>query len=225
MEGRARLFNILTLGVLGMTVVVIGIYVLIAVNPRTPLNPFPPPTPLARPALRSETFSSEGRTTLPTWMLTLTPPAMFIYSTTPTPTLRPTALPTRTPYPTDTPHATRSPTRFTYKLTYKTPYYGCNWAGVAGLVEDLEGHPLPGYSVHIWGRSLDVVVTSGEDPMYGESGWEQMFGNVPIEVEGTYKVQLHDHEPPHTPVSEVVALEFQGQCAESLAFIVFVKNH
>ena len=224
MEGRARLFNILTLGLLGMTVAVIVIYALIAINPRRSLNPFPPPTPLAPLALQSETFTSEGLT-LPSWLSTLTPSVVLPPSATPTPTLKPTAVPTRTPYPTKTPHATRSPTLFTYKLTYKMPYYGCNWAGVAGSVEDLKGDPLQDYSVHIWGRGLDVVLTSGDDPVYGESGWEQFFSDDPIQVEGAYKVQLHNREPPHAPVSEVVTLEFQGQCAKSLAFVTFVKNH
>ena len=51
--------------------------------------------------------------------------------------------------------------------------------GVAGTVEDLDGNPLKGYPIHIWGGGLDVVVNSGDDQMYGDSGWEQLFPGSP----------------------------------------------
>jgi len=96
---------------------------------------------------------------------------------------------------------------------------------VAGLVQDLDGKPLTGYSIHIWGGGLDSVPLSGDYPMYGDSGWEKFFNNYPIRESGEFKVQLHDKNPPHTPLSEVIILNYQGLCSKSLAFVVFTKNH
>ncbi len=37
------------------------------------------------------------------------------------------------------------------RLNYETSYYGCAWMGVAGTVVDIDGNPLMGYPVHVWG--------------------------------------------------------------------------
>jgi len=60
MRRHARLFNALTVVMLGLTVVVLGYYVLILLNPYTPLNPFPPATRVALLLLPSATPTSEG---------------------------------------------------------------------------------------------------------------------------------------------------------------------
>jgi hypothetical protein len=228
MAGRERLFNVLTLATLALTVLLIAWYVAIAINPYSPVNPFPPSGPIQLaiiPPLDGGPPSSDAP---PTW----TPTATATASPTPPPTFTPTATPapepTFTPRPTatPTPRATVSAYPFTYELAYETPYHGCDWAGVAGLVQDLDGKPLTGYAVHIWGGGLDLSVPSGSAPSYGEAGWEQFLNDHPMQVqEGIFKVQLHDKDPPHAAVSEVVNMEFAGYCSQSMAFVVFTKNH
>ncbi len=227
MRRRDRLFNILTLVFLGMTVLVIAYYGVIVARPQSPLNPFPPATRVALVQVVTETPTPEGRSLPPTWTPTATatptPPRPPTF--TPTPTRTPTPTGTPTPSPTPTLLATRSPFPFTYEISYETPYYGCNWAGVAGFVQDLEGNPLEGYAVRIWGGGLDEVVTSGSFSMYGTSGWEQFVNDHPINVSDVYHVQLYDRNPPHAPVSPVIKPVFENYCSRSMAFIVFTKNH
>ncbi len=227
MQGRARLFNSLTLLMLGLTLVMLGIEIAIAVNPQASWNPFPPATVVPQLIVATRTLAPEQEELPSTWTPTLTATSTATRLPTLTPTVTPTASPTRVPSPTatPTPRATRSPYPFSYQLNYETPYYSCNWAGVAGLVEDLEGQPLAGYSIHVWGGGVDLVANSGDTPMYGKSGWEEFLNDHPIQVSGEYKVQLHDKNAPHPPVSEQITLDFTGYCAQSLAFIVFTQNH
>ncbi len=233
MGQRDRLFNILTLVMLGLTVVTLLCFASIAINPYLPFNPFPPPenafivatnTPTATPThVPAATWTP---TTTPT--ITPTPPASF------TPTLTPTPGPTGTPAPTatlvptvtPTPRVTRSPYPFTYEITYETPYYGCAWTGVAGTVEDLDGNPLVGYPVHVWGGGIDTVVTSGDKQLYGDSGWEQFFNSAPQETHGVFRVQIHSRDDPnHPPISSEIVLDYPGFCSQALARVVFIKNH
>ncbi len=231
MGQKDRLFNTLSLIMLALTVIVILCYILIAINPYLPFNPFPPPPrKIAVVATNTPTPTAE-RSPIPTWTptatptITPTPPPTF----TPTPTRTPTPItptPTATSTPTPTPRVTRSPWPFTYELTYETPIYGCNWLGVAGTVVDIDGNPLRGYPIHVWGGGIDVVVNSGDKQSYGDSGWEQFFLNYPMEVNGVFRVQIHDKDnPKHPPVSQEIVLNFPGFCSKSLAKIVFTKNH
>jgi len=121
---------------------------------------------------------------------------------------------------------TRSPRPFTYEIKYDTPLYGCNWLGVAGAVVDIDGNHLIGYPIHVWGGGIDVVVTSGGNQRYGDSGWEQFFLNNPQELRGVFRVQIHARDNPnHPPVSDEIVLNFSGLCSQSLAYITFTKNH
>lgn len=229
---RDRLFNLLSLVMLGLTVLTIGCYILIVLNPYIPLNPFPP----ARPALTvvaTLTPTPLVRKGAPTWTptptptITPTPPPSFTPTATPIPPTRTPVPPTRTltPTPSPTPRVTRSPYPFTYVLNYETPYYGCTWMGVGGTVQDLDGNPLKDYRIHVWGGGIDVVILSGSKQIYGDSGWEQFFLNQPVEMNGIFHVQLHSPYAPHTPVSEEITLNYPGLCSKSLALITFTKNH
>lgn len=231
MGRRDRLFGILSLVMLGLTVILVLCYVLIAINPYLPFNPFPPdpqqiavvatntPTPTPRPDL----IATWTPTNTPT--VTPTPPATFTATPTKTPTpITPT--PTETPTATPTPRVTRSPWPFTYELTYESPIYGCAWMGVAGAVVDLDGNPLKGYPVHIWGGGIDVVVNSGDKQVHGDSGWEQFFLGQPQEMNGIFRVQLHSRDNPnHPPISEEIVLNFPGYCSKSMAVVIFTQNH
>ncbi|HQE94139.1 MAG TPA: hypothetical protein PLH19_15725 [Anaerolineae bacterium] len=231
MGQRDRLFNVLSLVMLGLTVITLLCYLMIAINPYLPFNPFPPPprqiavvaTNTPTPTLAHSPVATWTLTPTPT--ITPTPPPSF----TPTPTRTPTPItpsPTATSTATPTPRVTRSPWPFTYELTYETPVYSCNWMGVAGTVVDIDGKALKGYPVHVWGGGIDVVVNSGDNQRYGDSGWEQFFLNYPQELNGVFRVQIHDKDNPnHPPVSPEIVLNFQGVCSKSLAYIVFTKNH
>lgn len=233
MGQRAGMFNVASLIMLGVTVITLICYIAIAVNPYLPINPFPPepqqvlvatvtpsPTPTQIPA------ATWTPTATPT--ITPTPPPSFTPTITPTPAPTTPPPPTATPEPTETPtpRVTRSPYPFTYELTYETPYYGCTWMGVAGTVEDIDGNPLRGYPIHVWGGGIDTVVTSGDKPVYGDAGWEQFFDSSPKSVDGVFRVQIHSRDNPnHPPISAEVVLNFEGLCSTSLAHIVFIKNH
>jgi hypothetical protein len=233
MGQRDRLFSTLSLVIVGLTVVTLICYALIAINPYLLVNPFPPQsqtfvvaTLTPSPTVTRTPVATWTPTTTPT--ITPTPPPTFTPTVTSTPTPTGTPAPTDTPEPTETPipRVTRSAYPFTYQLTYETPYYGCAWTGVAGTVVDLDGNPLIGYPVHVWGGGIDTVVTSGSKQLYGDSGWEQFFNNAPQEVRGEFRVQLHSRDDPnHPPISQEIVLDFPGFCSRALAHVVFVLNH
>ncbi len=231
MGSRDRLFNVLSLVMLALTLITVLCYIMIAINPYLPFNPFPPPprqiavVATNTPSPTPESLPIATWTPTPTPTITPTPPATF----TPTPTrpptpITPSATPTNTPTP--TPRVTRSPWPFTYEIVYETPLYGCNWLGIAGTVVDIDGNHLRGYPIHVWGGGIDVVVNSGDKQNYGDSGWEQFLLNNPQELRGVFRVQIHDkNNPNHLPVSQEIALDFSGLCSQSLAVITFTKNH
>ncbi len=234
MRQRDRLFNTLSLVMLGLTVITVLCYILIAINPYLPFNPFPPPPKVIAVVATNTPTPTPKHSPIPTWTptstptVTPTPPPTF----TPTPTrtpppptpITPSATPTFTPSP--TPRVTRSPWPFTYELTYETPLYGCNWMGIGGTVQDIDGNPLRGYPIHIWGGGIDVVVNSGDNQRYGDAGWEQYLMPYPQELNGIFRVQIHAKDNPnHPPISEEIVLNFPGYCSKSLAMIVFTKNH
>jgi len=233
MRQRDRILTSLSLVLLGLTAVTVVCYALIAINPHLPLNPFPPEEDAFVVATLTPSPTST-RAPIATWTptatptVTPTPPASFTPTITPTPEPTGTQAPTETPTPTEmpTPRVTRSPYPFTYEISYETPYYGCAWTGVAGTVEDLDGNPLIGYPIHVWGGGIDVVVTSGDKQLYGDSGWEQFFNSSPQETHGIFRVQLHSRDDPnHPPISQEIVLDFPGFCSRALARIVFVRNH
>jgi len=110
-----------------------------------------------------------------------------------------------------------------------TPQLGCGWTGVAGHVQDLDGNPLVGYPVHIWGSGIDVVVSSGADPglntRYGnQSAWEQFFDVNPKPMQ--VRMQLHDpYRDDHLPISEEIVVDMPGYCGAALGYVVFTQNH
>ena len=230
MGNRGRLFNTLSLVMLGLTGITLLCYILIAVNPYLPINPFPPaPREVAVVATHTPSPTPEA-TIIATWTPTLTPtvtptpPATFTRTPTNTPTPI-TPSPTATATATPTPRVTRSPWPFTYELEYKTPEYGCSWLGVGGTVQNIDGDHLSGYPIHVWGGGIDVVVNSGDKQIYGDSGWEQFFLGEPQELNGVFRVRIHSKYAPHDPISEEIILNFPGYCSKSLALVTFTLNH
>lgn len=232
-DDRGQLLNILTIVVLVATLWLAGFYTLVAVGV---YDVFPPPTPIAVAQLPTSTPTPRV-TVIPTWtptpLPTATPPgpATDTPGPTPTPSSTPTLPPTATfpPTATSTPRATRSAWAFTSEVTLRGPEYGCGWTGVAGQVQDLDGNPLSGYPVHVWGAGIDEVVVAGSDArfntIYGfEAAWEQFFGPNPKAME--IHVQLHDaFSANHPPVSDEIVINMPGACSRALGYVVFTKNH
>ncbi|MEA3342516.1 MAG: hypothetical protein U9R15_21345 [Chloroflexota bacterium] len=230
-NGRAALFNVLTYVMLGATACLVAFYTLIGFNV---YNPFPFPTPVSIVELPTMPPSPAGPTDPPQWTPTNTPTITPIPgpTNTRTPTLTPSVTPTFPPPPptvTPTPRVTRSPWPFTYEVNMGSPQYGCGWTGVAGQVEDLDGNPLIGYPVHIWGAGIDVVVSSGSNTQHNtvyasQAAWEQFFDASPKPME--VRVQLHDpYGESHLPISEEVIIKFPGYCGSALGYVVFIQNH
>jgi len=226
--------NVLTVIVLVATLCVSGFYALVALGV---YDVFPPPTPVAVAELPTST-PTYRYTEIPTWTPTSMPtdtPIPFPTDTpgpSPTPSLTPTFPPSPTfpPTATPTPRVTLSARQFTYEVTLKPPQYGgCSWSGVAGEVQDLDGNPLPGYLVHVWGAGIDEVVTAGANQrfntLYGsEAAWEQFFAPNPKSME--VHVQLHDpYREDHLPISEEIVIDFPGYCGGALGYVEFTKNH
>jgi len=223
---RAVLLNLLTGVVLLATVFLVVFYGLVAVNV---VNPFGEPVPPTLAVFQTPT--AQGPTQIPTWTATST----STITPTPgptrtrTPTLTPSITPTFPPTATPTPRVTRSAWSFTAETKMQSPQYGCSWTGVAGYVQDLDGNPLKGYPVHVWGAGIDVVVTSGADARYNtiygsQAAWEQFFDGSPKSMQ--VKVQLHDpYRSDHLPISDEVLLDFPGYCSGALGFVVFTENH
>jgi len=222
----AVLLNVLTKVVWVATAALVLFYGLIAVNAIDPFGVPPVPTLAV-----FYTPTPVEPTEIPTWTptptgtVTPTPGPTKTRTVTPMPSVTPTFPPTATP----TPRVTRSAWPFTGEAKLQSPQYGCSWTGVAGVVQDLDGNPLKGYPVHIWGAGIDVVVTSGSDArfntIYGsQAAWEQFFDGSPKSME--VRVQLHDpYGSSHSPISEELMLNFPGYCGGALGYVVFTQNH
>ncbi len=153
----------------------------------------------------------------------------FTPSNTPTPLATFTPQPSATPTgPSQTPSPTISPYPFKLRedaviLTQNVMNTaGCAWQGLGGQVFGLDGNPLPGLQIHIFGADgdIDSFRQSGENSLYGAAGWEQPVGNT-ISAR-TYFVQLLS--PQGTPVSERIQVTFPSDCTQNLAIVNFVQT-
>lgn len=233
LDRLAVVFFVLTLGVCVCDALLLALptqFNPLAAPTRIALAKKPPPTlaPTNPPPSATPTASSTPRATNTPVVGATTPSGP---TNTPRPTI--TRPPTRTPTPTWGPSPTPSPTRskfpFTAEIVLQPSPYGCNWAGVAGVVFDLEGKPLVGYIVHVQGDAdIDRTVLSGSSqfkglPQFGESSWD-----VPINasgmVAGGWQVRLYQPGT-NKPISDVYDVRLQAACGSSFAFIKFVQNH
>ncbi len=161
---------------------------------------------------------------------TLTPsPSATLPPATPTKTPTPTPTDTATPGPSPTVTTTRSPFPFTKDQV--SPQYlqnyannaGCDWMGIAGIVLDLNGNPVPNgeYRVHVWDSGIDERVVVGNAPAYGPSGYEQFLYNQPRFQE--HNVQLETING--TAVSQVYRIQTRTSCNQNLIRFDFIQNH
>lgn len=180
--------------------------IVIAINPRTPLNPFPPPasslvtpSPSAMPVTRRPT---------PDGVSPLATPAVR-----PTPTLLALDMPT----PSATPAAP-----FTSTVEVRA-VPDCEEIVVAGTVRDAEGEPLEGYPVHLWGPVGEEILISGSSPEYGAGGWAVALPRTKVPMFSAWFIQLHQHNVyrSHPSLSSIVEVRLSGDCEEGLTLIHF----
>jgi hypothetical protein len=227
-----QMWDMLTVVVLGLTVLVLIYYMVVFVSPSlSPLGAGAEPTPVA------VLFTPTTRPTIPvtdtpvppppTW--TLRPTRTAVPTNTPRPprptnTPRPTVVFTLPPTETGTPTATRHPYPFRLSddgVTFTSYYFSssCDWLGIAGEVVDQEGEPITDIAVVLNGGGFQNQVTySGQASAYAPSGWEH-FLDVRVK-EGIFLIQLWNRGE---PVSEQVEVRTRADCRANLVYLVFEK--
>lgn len=231
---KLALWDILSIFVLFLTCCVGAYFVMVFVNPLTPLNPLKPYY-LLTPSPTITRLPLEATWT-PTPTIYHSPTATLLPTITVQPTNTPPLLtpPTDTPTPTETPSLTPTPkapfSAVAVNALASTIYYpdaGCNWFGVAVTVDDQNNSPLVGQQVRLIGtlkgKSLDKVLLSGVSTQYGTSGAEFFLGTEPLASNKTLYVQVFDQSG-LVPLSEKVYFSTYTDCDKNLILIRFKKN-
>ena len=222
-----QLWDILSILILILTACIAGYFVMIFLNPNSSFNILPPggfnrlptetPTPLQLQ---------------PTW--TASPTLQLTPSNTPRPTFTPfftntpfsLVPPTKTPKPTSTPKAPFSATTQQVESTVIHPDLACNWAGIGGTVVDSNGSHIVGTVVVLRGTlngsTIEQQTVTGINKEYGQSGFEFVLGNAPIETNKTLYVQLVDLQ--NIPLSDPVYITTSSDCSKNLVLVRFKKN-
>jgi hypothetical protein len=225
---NTMIWNILTAVFVVASVLAIIYFGLLFANPANALNPYPPPT---LPALIQIPTSTPTLVQLPaTW--TPTASLTAVPTDTPVPTAAETETPaigtTSTPYPTADssahyPFASKGDPA-PYANTIFHPDKDCKWQGIAGQVWDIQGRPLIGYRVHLWGyyngKTVDLTTLSGgAQAWYGESGYEFVIGSSPINSTGKLSVELEDQS--YMAISNKVTVNTYADCDKNLVLVNF----
>jgi len=227
---RTRIWNVLSILVLAAILFMVAWFILIFIQPFSPLNPFPP---AALPTLVN--FPTPADTDTPAPFPTETISA----SSTPSLTATWTSLPTSTSFfdGTDmsvygTPTQTSTPNGLPFEASVTTlgsayyhPEAGCNWMGVAGQAVGINNSPVLYLTIHIsgtlGGKFIDYYSLTGTAPNYGQSGFEFVLGDKPIASYNSLWVQLLDQQ--NLPMSEKVWLTTYNDCNKNLVMIRFKK--
>lgn len=245
-NGQGGFFNLVSIAMLVLAMLVVVLALAIFVNPNSAFNPFPPqanvrpsPTIFVPPTL---TATLPIPTLPPTWTPSYTPTRLptvtSINTVTVTPTatgtttLEPTFTITLTPTstePTSTPTPTSTTTSFAYSLNSSSPTYdthtiGCNWVGAGGIVFDKNGNGDDGITVRIRGTSVSFnkTTTSGSAPFYSAvgGGWEIKIGNNPVAE--NYEIRLQNSSG--TALSDWTQFSTKNSCSQNLVLINFNEN-
>ncbi|MCS6871038.1 MAG: hypothetical protein NZ571_06230 [Anaerolineae bacterium] len=234
-------FILLSVGVMALTVLLIA-------NPYAPINPFPPPTPLALLVLATPEPTLTPSATFTPEPPTIPPPPTQTPTETPSPTATETPTSTITPTPvvggvvtlaptatlSEALPATRSGTRSPYPFSLHAIRYqahdgseGCRWQSLAGLVLNMQGQPRTreegSLTVRITSAdgNIDEFHYTGEQPKFGPSGFEAFLGTTPRV--GDYTVQLLGITG--VPISEKVTVQARSGCDENVVVVEFIQNY
>jgi hypothetical protein len=223
------LWNVLTSLVVLSTLGLIGYFLLLFADPQGALNPFPPPTMPVLAVLPDGTSAAPLLT--PTWKSTVLPTKTPLPTATSKPTVKagsPTA--TFAQAPTfalsdggDFPYAIQGEPAAMANTVFHAGDT-CDWQGVAGTVVDLQGKPVVGVLVRLLGyyngRAVDMTtLTGGASAWYGESGYEFVLGDKPLDTNNTLALQLVDQAM--MPILNRVILDTFADCARNLVLVNF----
>ena len=197
-------------------------------NPYSPLNPYPPETPIPTLYIPSPTLAPSQTAHLPaTWTPTLTltaRPSSTPQPATPTLTLEPSL--TETPGP-----ATPTPPYYPYLLRAQPSYLagsvmhpdeGCKiW--VAGQAFDMKGSPVIGITVEIGGslnqNTIYLLSLTGTALQYGPGGYEFVLSEKVQASQETVWIQLLDQEL--KPLSGRIFFSTFDACDKNLILVNF----
>lgn len=209
------------------TLLILILAFIIFQNPNTPINPYPPDTPIPVLVIPTRTLTPTETISLPdTWTPTFTP----------TSTVTPTPLPTRTLTPTQigTPQpATATLPASAYKYiprgeanylsgTVIHPDEGCKiW--VAGQAFDMKASPVIGITVEmggeLGGKTIYLLSLTGTALQYGPGGYEFVLSEKAIKSKERVWVQLLDQEL--YPLSARVFIDTYDTCDKNLILVNF----
>jgi hypothetical protein len=196
-------------------------------NPNTPINPYPPDTPIPVLVIPTRTLTPSETISLPgTWTPTTIPSATETRTPTPTGTLLPSQ--TGTPQP-----ATATLPASAYKYiprgeanylsgTVIHPDEGCKiW--VAGQAFDMKTSPVIGITVEMGGvldgKSIYLLSLTGTALQYGPGGYEFVLSETALKSKGSVWVQLLDQEL--YPLSARVFIDTFDTCDKNLILVNF----
>jgi hypothetical protein len=222
-QRRDAVWNVLSWIVLFLSGIVVLIVAAIFVNPVLPLNPFPPAT---LPVLATSPVVTPALSVIPA---TSTPIILPTATTAPTETITPNPSPTVSlPTPTSDlgvlyPFVLKSNPIPMSNLVFH-PDGDCSWQGIAGQVQDMQGRPVRGLSVHLIGsyngRAVDMTTLSGAaQAWYGESGFEFVLGTTPLDSKDELYLQLADQGM--VALSAAVPVETFSACDKNLVLVNF----
>jgi hypothetical protein len=237
-----KTWNRLSAILLVVTIMIGFIMVSIFVNPHTSLNPFPPVVIPPRVVIPSPT---------PTQTSTDIPTATYTPQPTETPYPTNTPEPSETPVP-DTPvpviatdasittlpgtiYPTLKATTSAYSFIVQPgspaavsssimrPDGGCQWMGVGGQVVDMQGAPIVGLRVQLYGslhgKIKAITSLTGTVDRYGPAGYEITISDFPTSTTHTLWLQLFNQAG--GALSDKVYFDTYSGCEKNLIVIHF----
>lgn len=226
-----QMWDMLSILVLVITACIGVYFLLIFVNPVSPLNPFPP----GPRGFATFTFTPGPQELPATW--TASPTLELTPSNTPRPTFTPFSTqtpfsfipPTKTPRPTSTPKAPFSATVNYIESTIFHPELGCSFLGVGGEAVDVNNSPHLFATVMIGGtlggQTIDPnmhMTVTGVATQYGKAGFEYVLGSTPVNSSKTLWIQLFDQSG--IPLSDKVYFNTYTDCKKNLIQVRFKAN-
>src|SRR5215211_812524 len=225
-----QVWDILSILVLILTVFLVGYFAMIFFNPTSQLNILPPggglfgnpaPTSTVTPLQLQPTWTAS-----PTLELTATDTPRPTFTPIPTNTSFSLVPPTKTPKPSPTPKAPFSATTQQVESTVIHQDLACNWAGIGGTAVDASGSHIVGTVVVLRGtlngNTIEQQTVTGINKEYGQSGFEFVIGNAPVETKGTLYVQLVDLQ--NIPLSDKIVINTSSDCTKNLVLVRFKKT-
>ncbi len=228
---QLSIWDMLSLLTLLATIGLGTFFVILYLNPTSPMNLLRPniPTPFLLPTATITPIQLEATWT-PTFVSgtdtpTLAPTITLQPSSTPISLVPPTRTPTLPP-PTKTPKAPYGVTVSAIQSTIIHPDLGCNWTGIGGTVVDASGAPVLYRTLRLtgtWnGAPIDKLTVSGTALDYGQSGFEFVLGTTPAASSKLLTLQLLDQGG--LPLADNVYITTYNDCNKNLILVRFKQN-